>query len=283
MYLTKEQLEKYSQHGFLLLDNVFDSIEINLIRQEMYKVVSEDCPHRILEKSGAIRSFFAPDHTNDLFYQLVRLKRLVEPSAQLIGSEIYIHQSKINMKHAMVGDWWQWHQDYTYWRQDDGMPRPDVLTAMIYLNDVNEFNGPMLLIPGSHKAFIENNEANALTESKDEWFNEYQASTSYMSALTADLKYTLQKRAVAVWAKKNGICSATGPAGSVLFFHGNVFHASSKNLSPWDRHMFLVTYNSVNNPLPHMENPRPAFLANRVAAPLDMLPDETLLKLNYPF
>ncbi len=54
----------------------------------------------------------------------------------------------------MVGDWWEGHQDYTYWKKDDGMPEPNVLTAMIFLNDVTEFNGQMLLIPKSHMAGV---------------------------------------------------------------------------------------------------------------------------------
>jgi ectoine hydroxylase len=278
MTLTKTQIESYRKNGYLLLENVFTSNEVDLMSEEMYKVVIENDPRRILEKNGAIRSFFAPDLTDDLFYKVVRLDRLVKPTSQLIGSGIYIHQSKINMKHAMIGDWWPWHQDYTYWKRDDEMPAADVLTAMIYLNDVNETNGPMLLIPGSHMAFIndDSSAAPALSDNNNKWFKEYQASMPYMSALTADLKYTLGKRTIAEWAERNGIYSAKGPSGSVLFFHGNIFHASSNNLSPWDRHMFLITYNSINNTLPPMENPRPAFIANRDFIPLVPLPDDAL-------
>ena len=278
MKLTIEQIESYRRNGYLLLGNIFNKDEINLVRQEMLKVITEDCPRRILEKNGAIRSFFAPDLTNNLFYRIVRSKRLVVPSAQLVGTDVYAHQTKINTKHALVGDWWDWHQDYTFWKLDDGMPEPNVLTAMIYLNDTNEFNGPMLLIPGSHKDGVLNAEENArvMPAGDDQWFNKYQASTPYMSALTADLKYTLKQHTIAKWAEQNGIESAKGPAGSVLFFHGNIFHASSNNLSPWDRYTFLITYNSINNILSEIEKQRPEFIANRDFTPIIPLEDDVL-------
>jgi len=191
---------------------------------------------------------------------------LLQPAEQLVGNRVYIHQAKLNTKHAMVGDWWEWHQDFTFWKLDDGMPNPDVVTAMVYLNEINEFNGPLLLIPGSHKAGVIDPEGKtALTSvtEEDTRFRAYQASKPYLSALTADLKYTVAQQTVAEWAVKKGLYSAKGPAGSVLFFHGNILHASSNNLSPWDRHTLLVTYNNVANALSEVESPRPSFIANR--------------------
>ena len=30
------------------------------------------------------------------------------------------------------------------------MPTPEVINAAVFLNEVNEFNGPMMFVPGSH-------------------------------------------------------------------------------------------------------------------------------------
>lgn len=270
MILTEKQKAQYHENGYIFIENLFTPQEIELMLKEMYVVIEEDSPKRILEKSGRVRSFFAPESTSNLFNDVVRQERIVNPSKQLIGTDIYKHQTKLNTKHAIVGDWWDWHQDYTYWKNEDGMPEADVLTAMIFLNDVNEFNGPFFLIPGSHKAgVIDASSRNE--EENEEWFDEYQNSTSYMSALTADLKYTLEERILAKWIDKNGLISIKGSAGSVLFFHGNLFHASTNNLSPWHRHTFLVTYNSVHNSLPHMENPRPEFISSRCFSPIEAI------------
>jgi ectoine hydroxylase len=271
MELTTQQIKHYRDNGYLLLENLFSPSEVAAILSEMNTVILEDCPRRILEKNGAVRSFFAPEWSSEVFSLIIRSGRLVTPAMQLIGDEVYLHQSKINSKYAMVGDWWEWHQDYTFWKQDDGMPEPDVLTAMIFLNDVNEFNGPMLMIPGSHETGVLDEEERERQENGNDWFTKYRNSTSYMSALTSDLKYTLSQQTVMYWAERKGIVSATGPKGSVLFFHGNLFHASSNNLSPWDRHTFLVSYNSVRNTLPVQDNPRPDFIASRNFEPLPVV------------
>src|SRR3546814_9075899 len=70
---------------------------------------------------------------------------------QMLGGEVYVHQFKINGKAAFDGDVWQWHQDYGTWAADDDMPAPRAMNLAVYLDEVTEFNGPLLFIPGSHK------------------------------------------------------------------------------------------------------------------------------------
>jgi ectoine hydroxylase len=264
MQLTLSQIEKYREDGFLLLENLFTNAEVSLMLQEMNLIINKDCPRRILEKSGHVRSFFAPESDSDIFRRVLKSARLVKPSMQLLGTPVYVHQTKINSKFSLRGDWWEWHQDYIFWKKDDGMPSPNVLTAMLFLNDINEFNGPMLLVPGSHKeGTIDSEEKKKAGLETDPAFASYRASTSYMSALTTDLKYVLEREMLDKWVKKKGLYSAKGPKGSVLFFDGNIFHCSSNNMSPWDRHAFLVTFNSVFNSLEAISNPRPEFIANR--------------------
>ena len=69
----------------------------------------------------------------------------------LFDEEVYMHQFKINGKMAFAGDVWQWHQDYGTWLNDDMMPTERAMNVAIFLDDVNEFNGPLMFIPGSHK------------------------------------------------------------------------------------------------------------------------------------
>ena len=69
-------------------------------------------------------------------------------------------------------------------------------------------------------------------------------------------------------ATKNGIFSAKAKAGSVLLFHSNIIHGSTINMSPFDRTVLMITYNSVNNKLEDKANPRPDFLASREFKPL---------------
>jgi len=98
-----------------------------------------------------------------------------------------------------------------------------------------------------------------------------------ISNLTADLKYALDKRTISGMVERYGIIAPKGPAGSVMFFHGNLVHASTNNISPFDRVVIIITYNSVENVPVEMENARPEFLVSRDVRPVSTLPEEALL------
>ena len=101
--------------------------------------------------SDAVRTNFAAHMYSEPFARLARHPRMVEPVMQIFGEDVYMHQFKINGKMAFDGDVWQWHQDYGTWKNDDLMPEARAMNVAIFLDEVNEFNGPLMFIPGSHK------------------------------------------------------------------------------------------------------------------------------------
>ena len=275
MRLTDEQIGKFVGDGYLLVENLFLREEIEIILGEIPKAFAEDSPRRVKEKSGAVRSVFALHQTNETFGLLARLPRLVDPARQLLGSDVYVHQFKVNAKVALEGDQWEWHQDFLYWHKEDGMPAPRVLTATVFLQEVNDFNGPMLLIPGSHQRGMlevaaQELEAVAVVSANRNGAN-------WIHTLTADLKYKIDRSALADLLTANSIYAAKGRAGFVLFFHGNLFHASASNLSAQDRMSVFVSYNSTENSLGDVEQPRPTFIASRDFSPIKSVPDDSLL------
>jgi ectoine hydroxylase len=271
--LTRKHLDSYEKSGFLLLRDWFTPAEIAILMAETAVVFAEDTPRKILETSGAVRSIFAPHLTNEVFRRLSRLPRIIGPAIQILKSDVYIHQFKINAKVALEGDRWEWHQDFLYWHKEDSMPMPRVVTAVVFLQDVNDFNGPILVIPGSHE------EGMIDTKSEHETHRDQQQTASWMSTLTADLKYKIDRATLARLVAKAEIFPIRGPAGSVLFFHGNLLHASTNNLSPWDRTCVLISYNSVENCLGEVENPRPDFIAHRNFSPLKPVSDSALFEI----
>ena len=62
-----------------------------------------------------------------------------------------MHQYKINAKAAFEGNVWQWHQDYGTWARDDGMPQPRAMNIAVFMDEVMPINGPLMLVPRSHK------------------------------------------------------------------------------------------------------------------------------------
>jgi ectoine hydroxylase-related dioxygenase (phytanoyl-CoA dioxygenase family) len=265
MQLNKSQLEQYRETGFLFLPGCFSHPEIEVVTSQIPAVFSRESQARILEKdSHTVRTVFAAHWINDVLYKLAHHPRVVEPAMQMLDGDVYIHQFRINAKAALTGDIWQWHQDFIYWLYEDGMLEPRALTAAVFLDDVTEFNGPMLLVPHSHRCgIIETPPRN--TASK------------WMATVIADLKYSLSPGDLAPLVAKSGIVAPKGPRGSVLFFHCNLVHGSGPNMSPSDRKIVFITFNSTANALVPVREPRPDFLANRDFAPVRWVQDDALL------
>jgi ectoine hydroxylase len=279
MYLTHEQLEFHEREGFLFLPNVFSPAELDRLKMEAASMFEQDTPNRIVEKEGRnARSVYGAHLTSDVFRTLAYHPRIVKPAEQILDSKVYIYQSKINAKKAFAGDVWEWHQDYVFWLKEDGLPAARVLSAVVFLEDVNEFNGPLYFIPGSHHEGMIEVTVNARSL-PDEFVRHeaYRESQSWIASLTADLKYSLDRETVKVLVSKYGIVAPKGPAGSVLFFHCNLVHGSPNNISPFDRVIAIVTFNSIHNFPRAVENPRPEFLVSRDPTPITALTDEALL------
>jgi ectoine hydroxylase len=270
MRLTESQIAAFHDDGFLVLDHWFSPEEVDLLRSETYHEFTVDQPGRILEKNGAVRTVFAAHKTNDVFARLARLKRFVVPATQLLGDNVYVHQFKINAKLGLDGEQWEWHQDYLYWLKEDAMPTPNVLSAVVFLNTVDDFNGPLLLIPGSQKM-------GTIDLDVEKKYSELDAAESWKPTLTADLKYKISKRTLVRALSNSRIVAAKGAPGFVVFFHGNALHASAGNLTPVDRLSVFVSYNAVTNALRPIPNPRPGFISERDFTPTLPLPDDALL------
>lgn len=80
-----------------------------------------------------------------------------------------MHQFKINGKMAFQGDVWQWHQNYGTWLNDHMMPEARAMNVVIFLDEVNAFNGPLMFIPGSHKRGVVDAEHDLTTTSYPLW------------------------------------------------------------------------------------------------------------------
>jgi ectoine hydroxylase len=171
--------------------------------------------------SDSVRSAIAPHLSDELFRRLSLHPRLVEPARTLLGGEVYLHQFKINAKEAHDGEIWHWHQDYRTWYEDDGMPEPTVLNATVFLDDVNEFNGPMMFVPGSHK------DGRIDSDQTFERVPEY----GRLSADAVGSPYT--NETINGLIEKNGIVAPKGVAGSTIFFswmHDTRFRAEYVSL-----------------------------------------------------
>ena len=266
MKLTQEQQDFYHREGYLFIPDCYSTEEVGLMKQQLPIIYVEDTPARVLEEgTDVVRMVHGAHKNNEVFGRLVRDARILEPAMQLLDDQVYVHQFKVNAKAAFAGEIWAWHQDYIFWHKEDGMPTPRTLNATVFLDPVTEFNGPLVLIPKTHSIGMYDDEAKDVGLEQDD--------PDWVSHLTVDLKYSLEQKTLAKYVTEYGMVAPKGPAGSILFFAPSIFHGSAPNISPFDRALALVSYNSVENKLLQIENPRPWFLAERDFTPLEPLAD----------
>ena len=228
MSLTKDQKQAFDRNGYLILPSLFSNEEIALLRAQLPYLFSDDDPANIREKDGgAVRTAMGLHQRNHIFDKLSRHPRLVAPAIQLSGSTLYIQQVKVNVKAAFEGETWQWHYDFATHHRDDGVPQPSALNLHVFLDEVNEFNGPLYFIPGSHK------------QGPADVFHDI-SSTSYPL-------WVVREETVSKLVADAGIVSATGPAGTVLIFGDLLIHGSPSNMSPWDRSIYSLILNPTTN------------------------------------
>lgn len=252
---TLKTLDEYVDTGSYLAERLFSDEELACIIEEIEGRGAFKPAAVVAERDGpATRSLYGGFESSAVMQQLVADERVLRPVMQLLHGDVHVYQFKVNMKHAFGGDVWPWHQDFAFWNRLDGMPRPDAITAVLLLDDVTEFNAPMFCLPGSHRAGLYPVEPCAPAATRD------QASDHAMD-VSSTLRFTLARDTVAALAASAGIRSVQAPRGSVFFFHPNLVHASTVNISPHDRRQMLITYNSVRNALPR-KTTRPGYLVN---------------------
>ncbi|MEV0764768.1 phytanoyl-CoA dioxygenase family protein [Nocardia sp. NPDC050435] len=264
--LNADAVATYRRTGFFLAAGLLPADVVGELSAAAAGILAQDSPRRITERDGVtVRSVYGPHQTDPVVARVCRRPELAGAAMDLLGEDVYIHQSKVNVKAAFVGDQWEWHQDYIYWLKDDGIRTPDLVNVAVFLDEVTEFNGPLTFVPCSH------NEGVLAATEKHGVPVGYEDAPQWVSTLTADEKYRVRHDVIARLATAHGLVSPKGPAGSVLFFHPNILHASSPNISPFGRTTLITVYNAVSNPPTNTGNPRPDFLAAHGTTPVRII------------
>ena len=235
--LSQDQRQFYFDNGYLLVENAIPQEWVVRLRATTEQMVEQSRP---ISQSNAVFDL-EPGHSA----QNPRLRRLTSPVdqhpdywayasesiladiiADLVGPDVKFHHSKLNFKWAEGGEEVKWHQDITYWPHTNYSP----LTVGTYLHDVDDEQGPLAVIPGSHKG---------------ELFDQYSQEGNWVGCIAeADLQQLDLDR----------IDYLKGPAGSLTIHNCRLVHGSKKNLSPIGRPLLLNAY-SAADALPYTYNP----------------------------
>ena len=257
MILSEQQLAEFRESGFLVLSDLFSRQEVAILNQARKIVFAENTDANIIEKkSGEVRTAMGLHLRHEVFARLARHPRLVGPAQQILDEDLYIQQVKINVKTAFDGEAWQWHYDFATHHAEDGVPKPMALNLHVFLEDVNEFNGPLYFVRGSHK---------------------HGAARAYHDTTTTSYSlWCVDPDVVAKLVSKGGLASATGAAGTGLIFGDILVHGSPANMSPWDRPIFSLILNPVANKQTSFA--RPEYKHHTDFTPVTALGDDCLLQ-----
>ena len=227
--LTPDQLAAFHDDGVVALPALFSPDEVAEIDAHLPALFAENCPQNFREKSsGVVRTAMGLHLRDELFMRVVNDERFLAPARQILGDiDVYAQQVKVNAKEAFTGEQWQWHYDFATHHHEDGVPEPLALNMHIFLDEVTEFNGPLVFIPGSHL--------------------NGPAPTSLDTVTTSYPLWTVGPDVVGPLATSRGLFAPKGPAGTVLIFGDTLIHGSPPNMSPWTRRIFSVIVNPIPN------------------------------------
>jgi phytanoyl-CoA hydroxylase len=158
----------------------------------------------------ALRRVASPTELADVFLDVLTSSLMTQMAASLIGPNLRLHHSKLNSKLPGTATTVKWHQDFTF----DPHSNDDLITCLIFLDDVTPENGPLRVVPGSHKGPL-----------YSLWQN-----GKFTGAIAPEFVDQLERDAI----------PQMGKAGSACIMHSRLAHASSANHSRHPRTLFIA-------------------------------------------
>lgn len=255
-------LESFERDGFLSVEQLIGPSEVSRYSAELERLISDPAvradERSIIEpKSQDVRSVFEIHKLSEVFAGLVSDEGVVGRARQILGSDVYVHQSRINVKPGFGASGFYWHSDFETWHAEDGLPNMRAVSVSIALTENYDTNGGLMIMPGSHKHFL----GCAGETPKD----------NYKQSLQMQDAGTPSHEALTSMADDHGIKLFTGKAGSATWFDCNCMHGSGDNITPYARSNVFIVFNSVENTAEApfaAPVPRPDFIGARDFTPV---------------
>lgn len=218
--LSQSQIEFYAAYGYLILENhipvqVMDEIRTEIVRFHDIAAGMTVSDDRIdLEDSHTpdaprIRRVKLPHTQSAPVDTLMRSDYVLSPVRDLLGPDVRLQTTKLNMKSAGFGAAVEWHQDWAFYPYTND----DVLAVGVIIDDMTDENGPLMVFPGTHKGPVYNHHQNGC----------------FVGAMDLETEGLDMSEAVPL----------TGPEGSISIHHARIVHGSALNRSTKDRRIIF--------------------------------------------
>jgi ectoine hydroxylase-related dioxygenase (phytanoyl-CoA dioxygenase family) len=224
--LSQGDIERYHATGYLVVPDLLDADLLGRCRAALdglvagAAAVSHHTDVYDLEPGHSpddpkVRRIKLPHSHTPVFWELANYRPMVAILEQLLGpSGVRLQSSKINLKAPHYGSPVEWHQDWAFYPHTND----DMLAVGVMLDDAFLENGPLLVVPGSHKG--------------PTW--DHHADGYFTGAMDPSRREVDFDNAVPL----------TGRAGSISIHHVRLVHGSAQNVSDKARRLLLYEYSA---------------------------------------
>ncbi len=222
--VSQEDVSHYHERGYLVVHDLLGPELLAELRRVTEEVTAgargltahsefldlEDSHH---PDRPRVRRIKKPYLAHPFYRELAAHPRITDILALLIGEDIRMRPGgKVNMKAAGYGAPVEWHQDWAFYPHTND----DVLAVGILLDDMTPENGPLLMLPETHKGPV----------------YDHHAEGAFCGAIDPDTVDIDFANAVPV----------TAAAGSISIHHARLIHGSQLNHSTAPRRLLLFEY-----------------------------------------
>jgi len=218
--ITPKQVDFYRENGYIVVENLVDAATRDAIKAVVADLIDQargltthndvyDLEPSHTPTNPRVRRIKKPTQVHPIFDQLVKSPQMVAVLKALIGPNVRLHGSKLNMKDPQYGSPVEWHQDWAFYPHTND----DILAIGVMLEDIDDTNGPLLVLPGTHRGPVYDHHVDGRF-------------CGAMDPLACGLDFS---KAVA----------CPGKAGSCSFHHVRLVHGSAENTSNRPRPLML--------------------------------------------
>ena len=242
-----DYVTSFENDGYVLMENAITADQLAALNDQLHRWVDESRQHdgnfgEIMDgrprfdveprthspETPALRRISSPIEVSDSYLAVTRDNAALDLTAKIFGPNIKLVATKVNLKRPGSGTAVKYHQDFPF----EPHSNDNVMTVLIFLDDVTPDNGPLEVVPGSHRGKIHTL-----------WHDGV-----FTGAVDPEMEEGLRDASV----------SCTGKAGSACLMHSRLLHASLPNMTNAPRSLFIVTYVAEDavplspNPIPHV-------------------------------
>ena len=221
--LTTAQIESYREIGYLVVPDVIGPDVLAKARAKLAELIEKsrevsasdavyDLEDAHTPHNPRVRRIKDPHINGEIYGNLLKSPDITDLVCQLIGPDLRMDHTKLNIKPALGGEPVEWHQDWAFYPHTND----DILEVGVMIEDCTLENGPLLMMPGSHRGPV-----------FDHHYEGYFAGAIDPATAGLDIR-----EAVPI----------TGKAGSITMHHVRLVHGSRDNLSERDRPLLLFGY-----------------------------------------